>query len=246
MPENPDDFTLANAFDNIIEVNSGTFTTPVWTKVRFTRNLKYSFPATTKDVTTYDDQGSSNTQKVSAGATASFDIQLYRQSLAVPGYLAEVEIIRKAGDPDHLGTAAIREFRIYDRLGADKAYQFKATIAWDQANAGAQDDDVASVTLTGVGKPLVIVNPSSAQALPIITSVTPTTGPAGTAITITGSNLRGVTLVKFGTSNAIADYGSSDTTLVAAVPASGAAGPQNITAVNPAGTSTPATTFTKS
>lgn len=158
--ENEDDFTLANAYAIAVEVNTGTFSTPVWTKVRFTRNLNYDFPAITVDVTTYDDDGAPNAQKTGAGATASFDVQQYRVSVTDPDFLWEAEWIRKASDPDSVGTEAIREFRIYDKLGADLAYQFKATVQWTRSKTGATEDAVAGVTLTGVGKPLVITNPA--------------------------------------------------------------------------------------
>lgn len=237
--------TLANAYDKILEVNTGTSGSPTWTKVRFIRNLKYTFPPITFDVTTYDDEGSPNVQKTGANTTVSFDVQQYRVSTTDPAFLPEAEQLRKAADPDHLGADAIKEFRLYDRLGADEAYRFSATVAWDRSKTGATEDAVAAVTLSGVGKPTVISNPTVDQPIPTITSVSPTTGPAGTEVTLTGTRMNTLTLIKFGTSNAVV-VPVDDTHAKTVVPAAGSAGAQNITAINPAGTSTPATTFTKS
>lgn len=243
--EDEDTFTTSNAYDLAIQVNTGTFSEPTWTKVRFTRNIQYDFPAITTDVTTYDDEGSPSVSKTGANATASFDVQRYRMSPTDPDFLWEAEWIRKGADPDTTGSEAIREFRIYDKPGADLAYQFKATVSWARAKTGVTDDDVATVTLAGVGKPLVIANPSASQPLPTATNASPGTGPAGTAITITGSGFLTASLVKFGASNSVFEI-VDDTSIIAAVPASGSAGAQNITVINPGGTSTPALAFTKS
>lgn len=236
---------LANAYDVVIDVNTGTSGSPTWTRVRFTKDINYSFPPITQDVTTYDDAGSPNVQKTGASTSASFSIQRYRVSENDPEFLPEAETIRKAADPDKLGTAAVLEYRLYDRLGADLAYQFKATTAWTRSKTGNTDDDVAGVTLTGVGKPLPIANPSTVQPLATITSVSPTSGPAGTEVTVTGTRMKSVTLFKFGASNAVV-VPVDATHAKTVVPAAGAAGSQPITAINPAGTSTPSTAFTKS
>lgn len=235
---------LGNAYDVIIDVNTGTEGSPIWTRLRFIRNVQYSFPPITQDVTSYEDLGSPNNQKTGASATASFEIQRYRNDVGDPDWLPEAEVVRKAADPDKTGSQAILEYRIYDRLGADEAYQFKATTAWARGKTGSTDDATATVNLTSIGRPTVITNPSSIQPIPVITSVSPTTGPAGTVVTITGTNLRAVTGVKFGTTDSVADV-DSDTTVKTVVPAGGATGSQPITAINPGGASTPGTAFSK-
>jgi hypothetical protein len=76
---------------------------------------------------------------------------------------------------------------------------------------------------------------------PTITSFAPTSGPVGTSVVITGTNLTGVTSVKF---NAItATFSANTATSVTAVVPTGAT-TGTITVTTPVGTATSATSFT--
>ena len=76
---------------------------------------------------------------------------------------------------------------------------------------------------------------------PTITSFTPTAGPVGTTVTITGTNLTGATSVKFnGVSATITS--NTATQIVTKVPTGATTGP--ITVTTPSGTATSATNFT--
>jgi hypothetical protein len=78
-------------------------------------------------------------------------------------------------------------------------------------------------------------------AVPTITSFTPTAGPVGTTVTITGTNLTGATSVKFnGVSATITS--NTATQIVTKVPVGATTGP--ITVTTPSGTATSATNFT--
>jgi subtilisin-like proprotein convertase family protein len=76
---------------------------------------------------------------------------------------------------------------------------------------------------------------------PTITSFAPTTGPAGTPVVITGTNLTGATGVSFGGIPAAAFTVNNPTTITATVPAGAVSGP--ITVTTPNGTATSTTTF---
>jgi hypothetical protein len=75
------------------------------------------------------------------------------------------------------------------------------------------------------------------MALPIVTSIAPTTGPTagGTIVTITGTGLTGALAAGFGPSDATNIAVASDTQVIAVSPAG--TGTQNITVVTPAGRS---------
>jgi hypothetical protein len=76
---------------------------------------------------------------------------------------------------------------------------------------------------------------------PALTSFAPTSGPVGTSVTITGSNLTGATAVKFnGTTAGFAV--NSDTQITATVPAGASTGP--ISATTPGGTASSSASFT--
>lgn len=87
------------------------------------------------------------------------------------------------------------------------------------------------------------VTPGSAEPppAPTIASFTPTSGPVGTNVTITGTGFTGTTAVKFGGTSASFTFGS-DTSLTATVPTGATTGTISVTA--PGGTATSANAFT--
>ena len=77
---------------------------------------------------------------------------------------------------------------------------------------------------------------------PTITSFTPTSGPAGTVVTIIGTNFTGATSVTFGGVAATGPTVNSPTQITATVPAGAVTGPIAVT--TPGGTATSSTSFT--
>ena len=90
---------------------------------------------------------------------------------------------------------------------------------------------------------LFAVTPGSAPppAAPTIAGFTPTRGPIGTSVTVTGTGFTGATSVTFAGTSAAFTPGS-DTSLTATVPSGAATGP--ITVATPAGTAASTTNFT--
>jgi hypothetical protein len=79
-------------------------------------------------------------------------------------------------------------------------------------------------------------------AAPTITSFTPTAGPTGTSVTITGTNFCGTTAVKFNTTTATAVTVNSATSITATVPTGATTGKISVT--NTVGTATSTNNFT--
>jgi len=101
---------------------------------------------------------------------------------------------------------------------------------------GAQTGKISVTTSTGTA-----LSATNFKVSPKIDSFTPTSGNAGDAITITGTNFNGATSVKFNTVSATFTI-TSDTSIGATVPVTATSGPISIT--TPSGTATSATSFT--
>jgi len=72
---------------------------------------------------------------------------------------------------------------------------------------------------------------------PVISSFTPTSGPVGTVVTVTGSGFTGATAVLFNTTSAAAYTVGSDTQITATVPTGATTGPIQVTTAGGTGTS---------
>ncbi|MDO7884562.1 IPT/TIG domain-containing protein [Hymenobacter cheonanensis] len=102
--------------------------------------------------------------------------------------------------------------------------------------AGATTGSISVTTPSGTG-----TSTSSFTVLPLtIDSFTPTTGAAGTSVTITGLNFSGATAVRFNGASAVFSV-NSNTQITATVPAGATTGPISVT--TPSGTGTSTTNF---
>ena len=87
-----------------------------------------------------------------------------------------------------------------------------------------------------------LLTPLKFKIAPSITSFSPTSGPVGTQVVITGMSLSQTALVKFGTVTATVFTINSDTQVTATVPTGAVTG--KISVATPGGTATSATAFT--
>ncbi|MDX6452339.1 MAG: hypothetical protein QOH16_2388 [Gaiellaceae bacterium] len=104
--------------------------------------------------------------------------------------------------------------------------------------SGATSGPIAVTTPAGTGTSSSSFTVTAATAAPKITSISPTSGPVGTVVAITGSGLTGATSVKFGGGVSAAYTVASDTRINATVPTGAASG--GITVTAPGGSATSA------
>jgi hypothetical protein len=110
----------------------------------------------------------------------------------------------------------------------------------------------ATVPTTATTGPIRVTTPGGTGssltnftiAAPTITSFTPTFGPVGTSVVITGNNFMGATAVTFNNVNATSFTVNSNTQITAVVPTGAATGPIKVT--TPGGSVTSSTNFTVS
>ena len=109
------------------------------------------------------------------------------------------------------------------------------------AGASYWVDSAVDASMTqSVGAAYVSITPPS--ALPGITGFSPTSGPVGTSVTLTGTGFTGATTVNFGGTAATSYSLVGDTQIATTVPAGATSG--TISVITPAGTATSADTFT--
>ncbi|MDD7963308.1 phage tail tube protein [Microbacterium thalli] len=233
--------TLGKASDYGIDVNLGTRAAPNYQSIRRMSGYAPTFPASTADVASYDNQGDPDEDVDGRGFAASFTVQGNR-SVSTGLYLPELEALIAASRAK--GEAAVLDVRFYHKpaVGApnpNDAGRADVTVEITRGNTGNTGIESFSVSITGKGGFEPITNPWTGWATnpaPKITSVTPPSRAAGQQVTITGSGFMGATDVKFGTTSASAYTVVNDSTIIAVVPA-GTAGNVNVTVVTPAGTS---------
>jgi hypothetical protein len=106
--------------------------------------------------------------------------------------------------------------------------------------AGATSGAIAVTTAAGTGTSSASFTVTAAAAAPAITSISPTSGPVGTVVAITGSNLTGATSVKFSGVSASFTVVSA-TRINATVPSGARSG--SITVTTPGGSATSSQSF---
>lgn len=135
--------------------------------------------------------------------------------------------------------------RWYD-LVSSKAFEGYGDVQWQNAGGAASDLSSATFTIAGKGPRTAITNPKASAAVPNGVSASPTTGPIGTVVTVTGTNFTGATSVKFGTTNAGLYTVVSDTQIKATVPTGITTGSQPIAVANAVGPDATPIAFTVS
>lgn len=110
------------------------------------------------------------------------------------------------------------------------------------ALSSASTNSVNYSSREGAHPPVLVVEAGGQPVIPSLSGFTPTSGPAGTEVTITGANFTGTTDVEFDTTHATSFSVDSDTQIRATVPSGATSGP--IAVKNAAGTAVSAQGFT--
>lgn len=132
----------------------------------------------------------------------------------------------------------------FDRFGT-KCYHGYGKVKFTIQGGAPTDVSTAQFEIKGQGvRQTNLPNPVAGAVLPNSVSVLPTTGPAGTAVVITGTGFVGVVDVEFGTTNAALYTVDSPTQITAVVPAGIGTGSQPIEVTNGAGADASPLAFT--
>ncbi|MFB4320672.1 phage tail tube protein [Actinomadura sp. 21ATH] len=147
--------TLARRW--ILEVNTGTVSSPVWTRVRAIGELKPTQENNMEDDSDYDSDGwASNTK-----TQMSWEIEtkiLRKKGVESGNHDPGQEALRAKAD--QFGAAGTAHVRWYDREGGPEAYQGFGSVSWEPEGGDAKDLEAVTVKITGNGKRTVITNPA--------------------------------------------------------------------------------------
>ncbi|OFW77367.1 MAG: hypothetical protein A2Z48_10745 [Actinobacteria bacterium RBG_19FT_COMBO_70_19] len=108
--------------------------------------------------------------------------------------------------------------------------------------SGAVDGPISVTTSAGTATSVASFDVTPTPPAPTITSFVPISGPVGTSVVITGTNLSGATEVKFKNTSATSFAVNSATQITAVVPSGAMTGKISVT--TPGGTASSATNFT--
>lgn len=185
--------TLGKSFEYGIDINLGTYGSPLWQPIRRISGFSPTFPPVTSDVGTYDDRGAPNEDVDSRGVAASFSV-LGNRSLSTGLYLPELERIIAASRGSREG--AVIDSRFYHKpdVGVpnpNDAGRFLARVEANRENTGNTGAERWAVTLNGKGAYEPIANPFQGwdSTAPTITFVSPEGAESGSLVTISGSGL---------------------------------------------------------
>src|SRR5207245_1280817 len=147
-----------------------------------------------------------------------------------------------AKSSDNFGVAGV-QFKLDGLNLGTEVMTSPYNITWNTTLAANGAHTLTAVARDAAGNtaPASAVSVTVVSA-PTITSFTPTSGPVGTSVTISGTNFTGATAVMFNGVSAAPFTVTSDTTIQDTVPAGTTTGPLSV--ATPWGTATSSTVFT--
>jgi hypothetical protein len=139
-----------------IDVNTGTFGSPVWVKIRGIVDFKPNINTTTQDDSDYDSGAWGSDAKTQVKWVNTLTV---KRGLGVQTgvYDPGQEVLRAAAPL--LDAAGAVDVRWYDRKGGPEAYRGTAIVSWAPQGGSATALDTVQITLNGQGAPTTLANP---------------------------------------------------------------------------------------
>lgn len=147
----------------IVDVNTGTFAVPVWSRLRGIGDSKPKQDPTTQDTTDFDGEGWESNAVTALGW--GLELTLFRKTISgsPAAYDPAQEALRIAAaklSPDNL--VEIRYWEYSSATGpTSEAYQGKTVVTWEEEGGDPKQVSKVKVKLMGDGKRTAISNPSA-------------------------------------------------------------------------------------
>ncbi len=148
---------IAQSFEYMFDINTGTKAAPVWLNVPELTGLTPVHAPVKQDASVYADQGTTANRKTGSDFTIGFNL-LKRRNATTGEFQATWLKLKDAADGD--GDKNELEIRYYDSRGAADAYRCRVAVSRDArpetGNAGVGWE---AFSFTSVERAQVIVNP---------------------------------------------------------------------------------------
>jgi hypothetical protein len=221
------------------QINMGTASAPDWQTVVGLQEFTPSITPTDQEDNDYESDGwggSTRTMQV-WGIEANVSHRKDSTTHVENTVHQKLRLAAMAIDTD----TGVVHMRWFDKNGSVEAYEGYGLITWAPDGGGMADLERVSITVTpSATNPTLstITNPVNTAPLPVVTAVSPATGPAagGTLVTITGAYFTGATAVEFGAS-AATDFEVISATKISAIAPAVAASTVQVKVTTPNGAS---------
>ena len=221
------------------QINTGTVSVPNWETVLGLQEFTPSTEPTDQEDNDYesDGWGGSTRTMLVWGLEANISHRKDSTTHVENSVHAFLRLASTAIDT----TSGVVHMRWFDKNGSVEAYEGYGLITWAPDGGGMADLERVSITVTpSATSPTLstITNPVNATPLPLVTAVSPATGPAagGTLVTVSGAYFSGVTAVDFGATPAT-DFEFISATKISAIAPAHAAGTVQVKVTTPNGAS---------
>jgi hypothetical protein len=148
---------IANSFEFMFDINTGTAETPVWLNVPELTGLQPQHSPVRQDATVYADQGTTSSRKTGSDFTLEFNLLKKRDAITgefQASWLALKDAADAVGDDNNL------EVRYYDSRGASEAYQGVCSVArGPRPQTGNAEVGWDNFQFTSVARVVPIANP---------------------------------------------------------------------------------------
>lgn len=145
-----------------IDVNTGTSTTPEWTRVRGRGEFQPTVSATKNDVSDFDGEGYRDFDVTALEWGVGFKVHRKSDPEDATIYDPGQEALRLASLVPG-GSVEIRYWEYTEGrvVEAGEAWQGRTTVEWSEDGGDMAANSIVTVTLTGKGKRTAITNPSA-------------------------------------------------------------------------------------